>query len=464
MARDNELPPLEQISPLAQFLKQDAVAAGILLLSALSALVIANSPLRDWYNGLWHLEFGFALAHFELSQSLHHWINDGLMSIFFFMVGLEIKRELLVGELASFRKALLPAAAALGGMLAPAVIFALVNTGEPSFRGWGIPMATDIAFATGCMALVKFRVPPALPVFLVALAIVDDLGSVLVIAVFYTEQLAMRPLLVGGFLILLSFGLSRLGVRHTFPYVILGCAVWFHFLQSGVHATIAGVLLAFSIPPDARYETPHFSGRMTTLLYRFSEAEDYKNPLLVNARQQTLIRSILRECHHVEAPLQRIEHVLHPFCVFFIMPVFAFANSGVTLDFGAIPSSLASPVTLGVILGLVLGKQVGIMAFSWVTVKLKLADLPENVRWGHVYGLSWLAGIGFTMALFINELAFAQGGHSAAAGMDAAAVARYAGEAKLGVFVASVIAGSCGVLMLRWVGRKDSFDHESNGH
>lgn len=460
MTRENELPPLEQISPVAQFLKQDAVAAGILLLSAVSALILANSPLREWYHDLWHVELGFAVAHFELSQSLHHWVNDGLMSIFFFLVGLEIKRELLVGELASVRKALLPGAAAIGGMVFPSLIYAFCNMGEPTVRGWGIPMATDIAFAAGCMALVKTRVPPALPVFLIALAIVDDLGSVLAIALFYTDQLAMRPLFFGGFLVLVSFGLSRLGVRYTFPYVVLGCVVWLAFLKSGVHATIAGVLLAFSIPPDARYETPHFSGRLSTLLYRFTEAEDYRNALLVNARQQSLIRSIIRECHHVEAPLQRIEHALHPFCVFFVMPVFAFANSGVTLDFGSLSQDIVSPVAVGVILGLIAGKQAGIMLCSWLAVKLKLADLPQDVRWAHVYGLSWLAGIGFTMALFINELAFPQGGPGYAASGVAQESAHYVAQAKLGIFLASVITGVGGVLLLRWIGRKDTFDHE----
>ena len=445
MEKANRLPELEQVSPLVLFFKQDAVAAGILLMSALAALIAANSPAADWYAHLWHTRMGFSLGGWSLDQSLHHWINDGLMAIFFFMVGLEIKRELLVGELASVRKALLPAMAALGGMIFPALIFYLFNAGTPAVKGWGIPMATDIAFATGCLALLGGRVPSSIGVFLVALAIVDDIGSVVVIAVFYTDHLAMQPLIVGTVLILLSYGMSRIGVRQTFPYAFVGIIVWFEFLQSGVHATIAGVLLAFTIPADARYETPHFFGRMKTLLSRFTDAEDYVNPLLVNARQQSLIRAILKECHHVEAPLQRIEHMLHPLCVFVIMPIFAFANSGVAIEFAAIGSMLLEPVTLGALFGLMAGKQLGVMLFSFLAVKLGWAELPKGIRWTHVYGVSWLAGIGFTMALFIGELAFA------ASGENAAEMARHLAEAKVGIFLASFLSGLGGYVLLRYV-------------
>ncbi|GMV92359.1 MAG: Na(+)/H(+) antiporter NhaA [Candidatus Hydrogenedentota bacterium] len=446
MAKEEHLPQLEQVSPLTLFFKQDAVAAGLLLFSALAALIVANSPAHEWYEHLWHTHFGFSLGDWTLDQSLHHWINDGLMAIFFFMVGLEIKRELIVGELASFRKALLPAMAAAGGMICPALIYVVFNYGTEAVKGWGIPMATDIAFATGVLALLGKRVPAAIGVFLVALAIVDDIGSVLVIAVFYTEQLALRPLLIGAFLILLSFGMCRLGVRWTFPYVIVGAIIWFEFLQSGVHATIAGVLLAFTIPADARYETPHFFGRMTTLLYRFTDAEDYKNPLLVNARQQSLIRAILKECHHVEAPLQRIEHLLHPFSVFVIMPIFAFANSGVVIDFSTVGNMLLQPVTLGALAGLMLGKQIGVMAFSMAAVKLGWAELPKGIRWTHIYGVSWLAGIGFTMALFIDELAFKTTGLT---GEAAEVMLRHLAEAKVGIFLASFLSGLGGFLLLR---------------
>jgi len=439
-------PVLEEESLLASLMKQDAFAAGFLLLAALASFLLANSPWQEAISHFWHWRLGLFIEDSRLSQSLLHWINDGLMVIFFFVVGLEIKRELLVGELASFRKALLPGAAALGGMIFPAAIFAAINWGTPAVRGWGIPMATDIAFATGCLGLLGKRVNPALGVFLMALAIVDDLGSVAVIAIFYTAQIAFAPLLAAGVLIAVSYGLNRFGVRHALPYAILGVLLWLAFLQSGVHATIAGVLLAFTIPANARYETPLFFGRMTTLLQRFTNAEDHVNPLLVNGRQQGLIRHMLQECHHVEAPLQRIEHLLHPLCVVFILPVFAFANSGVTVDWSSFADLLFERVTLGVFFGLLVGKQAGVMLASWLTVKLGWADLPQGVQWRQSYGLPWLAGIGFTMALFIGELAFATA-------PGAPSMAAHLAEAKIGVFLASLTAGVVGCAVLWFVSK-----------
>ncbi len=437
-----ELPELEPHSPFTSILKRDAFAAGLLLASALAALIIANSSAAEWYHHLWHIDFGFAFGSTELKQSLHIWINDGLMAIFFFVVGLEIKRELLVGELASFRKALLPAVAAIGGMVCPALIYAIINWGTDSVGGWGIPMATDIAFATGCLALLGTRVHPALGVFLVALAIVDDLGAVLVIAVFYTQQIESQPLLIGGALIGLSFAMNFFGVRRTWPYAAIGAIVWWAFLQSGVHATIAGVLLAFTVPARARYETPHFAGRMGALLRKFTEAEDHVNPFQVNEQQQHIIRFMQREHVLVEPPLQRLEHALHPLCVIGILPLFAFSNSGITIDFSSIGSLLLERVTLGVFFGLVLGKQIGVTLFSWIAVKLGWAELPEGMTWRHVYGLSCLAGIGFTMALFISELAFKSG--------DPALMERYLAESKIGVFIASFTAGIVGLVILRF--------------
>lgn len=445
---NHALPELEPHSPFTSMLKRDAFAAGLLLASALTALIIANSSAAEWYHHLWHIDFGFAFGGAELKQSLHIWINDGLMAIFFFVVGLEIKRELLVGELASFRKALLPAVAAIGGMVCPALIYAIINWGTDSIGGWGIPMATDIAFATGCLALLGTRVHPALGVFLVALAIVDDLGAVLVIAIFYTQQIAVEPLVIGGVLVAVSFALNLFGVRHVWPYALIGIVVWWAFLQSGVHATIAGVLLAFTVPAHARYETPHFSGRMGALLKKFVEAEDHVNPYQVNEQQQELIRFMQREHVLVEPPLQRLEHILHPICVVFILPLFAFSNSGITIEFSSVGSLLLERVTLGVIFGLVLGKQIGVTLCSWIAVKLGWAELPEGMTWRHVYGLSWLAGIGFTMALFISELAFKSG--------NPELMQRYLAESKIGVFVASFTAGIIGLIVLLFADRRAS--------
>ena len=450
------IPELEQVSTLQKILHHDAMAAIFLLFAAAAAFFMANSglmingrPLYEWYADIWHLDLGFYIHGEVISKSLHHLINDGLMAIFFFIVGLEIKRELLVGELASFRKALLPIAAAVGGMVCPALVYSLVNYGSETSIGWGIPMATDIAFAAGVLGLLSKRIPTGLAVFLIALAIVDDLGSVTVIALFYTEAITMRPLMVGLAMIILSFIFTRMGVRNAMVFVLMAGVIWVEFFLSGVHATIAGVLFAFTVPADARYETPLFISRINKLLQRFHVAEDNVNPLLVNSRQQRVVRAIEAECIHVEAPLQRIEHKLHPVTAFLIMPIFAFANSGVHLDFSHIGEIFNQRVTWGVILGLIIGKQVGIFGASWLTVKAGLAELPQGVRWIQIYGVTWLAGIGFTMSLFIGGLAFPIG-HDAGHGVadSAGHMANYLAGAKVGTLFASIIAGIVGTIIL----------------
>ena len=451
-----DAPPLEHVTYFKRFLHHDMVGSGLLLLAAMAAVVMANIGFHEQYEHLWHATFGLSWGvggGFE--KSLHHWVNDGLMSIFFFLVGMEIKREIRVGELASFRKALLPAVAAVGGMIAPAFLYNLFNSSGEGAHGWGIPMATDIAFAAGCIALVKKRVPPALMVFLVALAIVDDLGAVAVIAIFYTDTIAFQPLLIGGALIILSLLLGQFGVRRTWPFILIGIAIWLAFLQSGVHATIAGVLLAFSIPEKARYRTQFFHGRMHELLEKFTQAEQQwgahmrgseMKDLMVNPRQQGLIRHMKTECHYVEAPLQRIEHNLEPICAFMIMPIFAFANAGVHLEFGQIGGMLLEPVTLGIIFGLCVGKPLGILVASFIAVKLGWASLPTGVNWKHLLGAGMLAGIGFTMSLFINELAFLRVGSGNAAAMVA--------EGKLGIILASVISATAGLVWLKMQGQE----------
>ncbi|MBI2432329.1 MAG: Na+/H+ antiporter NhaA [Candidatus Hydrogenedentes bacterium] len=447
-------PPLERHSTLDRILEHDAVAALLLLSAAVAAFGAANAswvmggaPLSEWYAALWQLPLGFSLHHLALEKPLQLWINDGLMAIFFFVVGLEIKRELLAGELSSVRRAVLPFAAALGGMIAPALIYAVLNASAGSVKGWGIPMATDIAFAAGVLGLLRSRVPNALAVFLLALAIVDDLGSVLVIAAFYTESIDRGPLFVGLGLILLSAGLARYGIRHTLVYLVLFLLIWLEFFHSGIHATVAGVLFAFTVPVNATYDTPLFVSRLRTLLGRFDAAEDHAHPRLVNARQQQLLRAIETECVHVEAPLQRIENKLHVYVALFIMPLFACANSGVKVELDQFTVMMRSPVTLGVLFGLVLGKQAGVLGGAWLAVRLGLAELPAGTQWRQMYALSWLAGIGFTMSLFVAELAFGGDAHDLGRSVPSPALA----EAKLGILLASLIAGSIGAVLLRLV-------------
>ena len=442
------VPPLEHVSTLVRFLRHDMVSSGLLLWASFVALVLVNVGYEVWYHDFWETTFGFTLGGDGFSQSLHHWVNDGLMALFFFFVGLEIKRELLVGELASWRRAVLPAAAALGGMAVPAIIYTAFNFRGEGVNGWGIAMATDIAFAAGCLALLRKSVPPALMVFLVALAIVDDLGAVAVIAVFYTERIAFEPLLIGACMIALSFMFGRLGVRATLPYVVIGIVLWLAFIESGVHATVAGVLLAFSIPAKARYETHNFRGRMQQLIDRFTHAEELwpqetkaTKDVMVNARQQSVLRHMTTEIHHVEAPLQRIEHNLEPFAVFIIMPIFAFANAGVHLDWAQIGGMVNEPVTLGVVLGLAVGKPLGIVLAAWLAVRAGLAQLPQGVSWPQLTGVGMLAGIGFTMSLFINELAFS--------GVDPAHTDALIAQGKIGIFIASGIAFVGGLALLK---------------
>lgn len=425
--------PAERLlRPFQEFMHNEASGGLLLLICAAAALLWANSPLSASYNDLWQTKLTVGVGSFILSKPLFLWINDGLMAVFFFVVGLEIKREVLVGELASFRQAALPLAAAIGGMIVPALIYIAFNRNGPGASGWGIPMATDIAFALGVLALLGKRAPLPLKVFLTALAIVDDIGAVLVIALFYTAEIAWSSLAIAaGFLIVLIV-VNRLGVRHPLVYTLLGLGLWAAFLKSGVHATVAGVLLAMTIPSRARINNREFVVKGRELLDDFERANG--NELDVNETRQAALQALEKTVQYAEAPLQRMEHALHPWVTFFIMPVFALANAGVTLGNG-LASSLAHPISLGIVLGLVLGKQIGITLFAWLAVKSKLAALPGGMRWVQIYGASWLAGIGFTMSLFIADLAF-----GAAPSLSIA---------KVGILTASLIAGAAGYSILR---------------
>lgn len=420
------------LRPFETFFGLESASGILLLLSAVIALVWANSPWAASYFHLWETHLAVGAGDFVIDMSLHHWINDGLMAVFFFVVGLEIKREVLVGELASPKKAALSVAAAIGGMLVPAAVYWAVNAGGPGADGWGIPMATDIAFAIGVLALLGSRVPLALKVFVTAVAIVDDLGAVLVIALFYTADISAGALQLAVVLFLALVAVSWLGIRRLPTYVLLGTALWLALLLSGIHATIAGVLLALTIPARRLIDAPEFLRRARLYVAEFAE-DARPGHTALTADQGDAVHSLEVASEQVQTPLARLEHQLHPWVAFFIMPLFALANAGVVLG-GDIGATLTSPVTLGVILGLFLGKQVGILAASWLSVRAGLAALPEGVAWRQLWGVGLLAGIGFTMSLFIAGLAFADPGM-----LD---------QAKIGILAASLISGLVGGLVL----------------
>ncbi len=420
------------VRPFQQFIRLEAAGGILLLICAVVALVWANSPYADQYFALWSTITTVGMGEFEISKPLLLWINDGLMAIFFFVVGLEIKREILTGELSSPKNAALALAAAVGGMVVPALLYAAVNWGGAGISGWGIPMATDIAFALGVLALLGKRAPLALKVFLTALAIVDDLGAVLVIALFYTAKVKVGFLVMGGVVLLALILVNRFGVRRTSVYVVLGLLLWIAFLKSGVHATIAGVLLALTIPARRVIDGQSFVERGRALLDQFSTGLE---PGRVNptSSQMDALHAIEDAAEKLDTPLHRMEHALHGWVAFFIMPVFALANAGVALGGGG--AGLGSPVTLGIIVGLFFGKQIGVTLFAWLAVRLGIAQLPLGVSWRQVYAVSFLCGIGFTMSLFIANLAFDD-----AALLDGA---------KIGILVASVISGVIGFVVLR---------------
>lgn len=433
--------PIERLlSPFQRFARTESSGGIVLIACTLAALVWANSPWGPSYEALWATELGFSLGGRHTAHPLHHWINDGLMAVFFFVVGLEIKREVLVGELASARRAALPIAAAIGGMVTPAAIYAAVNAGGPGAAGWGIPMATDIAFALGVLALLGPRVPLSLKVFLAALAIVDDIGAVVVIALFYTSGISWAALGAAVLVLVALVVMNRMGARQPVTYYLLALALWAAFLQSGVHATVAGVLAAMAVPARTRIDTGEFLERGRELMDEFDAAGEEGDRVLPNEHRQEVIHSLERTCEAAQAPLQRIEHQLQPWVSFGIIPLFALANAGVHLG-GGVARELADPVAVGVILGLVLGKPLGITLFSWGVVRLGVAARPDGVSWRAIHGVSWLGGIGFTMSLFISALAF--GAEERAA------------EAKVGILAASLLAGGIGWLMLRRIGGEE---------
>ncbi|MFN3729629.1 MAG: Na+/H+ antiporter NhaA [Fimbriimonadaceae bacterium] len=398
------------LSPILRFGHLEASGGIVLLLAAVAAMIWANSPAKESYFAFFQQEFVFGIGDWSLLYkgkplTLELAINDLLMAIFFLVVGLEIKREVLMGELSTFRMAALPAMAAIGGMVVPALCFVAFNAGGPGANGWAIPMATDIAFSLGILAMLGSKAPTALKVFLTALAIVDDLGAVLVIAIFYTAKLDFGALGMAGLFLVGLIGLNFFGVRKLLPYMILGLGLWYGFLQSGVHATIAGVVLAMTIPVWVRFDGKEFARRTRESLAVLEQRVTENGPVLLTDAGQSAIEDMEHLSEGAQMPLRRVIHILHPWLTFFIVPIFAFANAGVTVT-PEIHRVISDPIVMGVVLGLFVGKPLGIVFFVWLAVKLKLGQLARRVTWSHMLGVGFLAGIGFTMSLFIANLAF----------------------------------------------------------
>ena len=417
------------LSPFEEFVRSESAGGIALIAAALVAFAWANSPLAPAYDAMRDIHLGVGFAGREFDESLLHWVNDGLMALFFFLVGLEIKREVLTGELSAPRDAALAVAAALGGMVVPAGVYVAVNWGGEGVAGWGVPVATDIAFALGVMALLGSRVPLSLKVFLTALAIVDDLGAVLLIAFFYTGEINLPNLAVSFAALALALLYGRLGGRNLKVFALLGVVAWFFVLQSGVHATVAGVLLALVIPLKRKISPGSLKAELRAGLEgaKFEEVE-------------VEVANLERVLENAQSPLHRLEHSLHPWVAFLVLPVFALFNAGVSLGGAGGEAGLLNPITAGVFLGLLIGKPVGILAASWLAIRLGIASLPVGVGWREMAGAGILAGIGFTMSLFVGGLAFGESGGM----LD---------QAKLGVLCASVLAAVLGLALLGWRSR-----------
>lgn len=425
---------MNYIYNLQGYISKEAFSGIILFIATLLAVIIANSSLSSLYFETWNMPLGITLGSQTISMTLTYWIDDGLMAIFFLMVGLEIKRELLLGELSSVQKASFPIVAALGGMVVPALLYIAFNPSNP--LGFGIPMATDIAFALGILMLLGKRVNPALKLFLVALSVVDDLGAVMVVATVYTQELHLEYLIHVAFIYGLIWFLNIKGFKALGPYLILGIALWIYIHAVGVHATIAGVLLAFAIPIQSKIDEDRFIEESHKALVNF---EKHRDPIpMLNMKQIHALEQIAYGYYRVQNPLIKLEHSLHNLSAFFIMPLFAFSNAGVVIELSSVSEHLM--IVLGVIFGLVLGKPIGIFSFTYLANKFYLVKKPINLSWEEVLAVGFLGGIGFTMSIFITHLAF-----------DDQSII---GAVKLGVFVASFISAVIGVAMILKVSKK----------
>lgn len=429
------------LTPFEEFIHRQTTSGLLLMGTAIIALVLANGFLAEAYLHFIHTPVTVSIGQWAINMSLHHWVNDGLMALFFFVVGLELKREIMVGELSDMRQAALPIIAAIGGMVVPALIYLAFNHEGGAARGWGIPMATDIAFAVGALVLLAGRVPKALITFLVALAIADDLGAVLVIALFYTQELALNWLVASVALLAILLTFNFAGIRKVMPYFVVAVLLWYALLQSGVHATLAGVLGAFTVPARSKYDPSLFVERIKAQVERYIASHQQGDSLMTNEKLYSVVQNLEQSVQGVQTPLQRLEHIWHLPVAFIVIPIFALFNAGIPLQFSALGETFMHPVMLGVTFGLLFGKFIGITGACWLALRLGVGRLPSGTRFSQIAAVSVLGGIGFTMSIFIAELGFAS-------------QPEYLLMAKTGVLAASVLAGLVGFVWLWWLGRK----------
>jgi len=426
------------INPIQRFINNSTTSGIVLFSSAFLAIILSNSPWSHEFHELWELEFSIGFDGHYINKNLHHWINDGLMAIFFFVVGLELKREIVAGGLRKPKSAILPIAAAIGGMLLPATIYLIFNPSGSTADGWGIPMATDIAFALGVLYLLGNKVPLSLKIFLTVLAIVDDIGAVLVIAFFYTSDINFVSLATGGIFMLILIISNLIGIRNTIYYAIIGIGgLWLAFLMSGVHATIAAVLAAMTIPVNVKVSEKEYIKRIKNLIFKFEEEEPNNNPA-VTPNQLHIIQDIRDYSKNALTPLQRLELRMYPLVAFIIMPIFALSNAGIVLSSDSF-NQIISPVFFGVFVGLLVGKVLGVYGIVSILLKFKWVTLPRGMNKVHLLGVGFLAAIGFTMSLFIGGLAFIDKVHIE--------------EAKMGVLFASVLASFAGFFIIKYANK-----------
>lgn len=423
----------EVLLPAQLYIHNEVIGGALLCLASVAALVWANSLWSETYVAFFHETISIRFWDWSISHTLKHWINDGAMVLFFFVIGLEVKREFVHGELSSPRQALFPGMAALGGMVVPALIFVglTFHTSGNEIRGWGIPMATDIAFALSLLALLGNRIPGEARIFLLALATMDDIGAILVIALFYTEQISWVMLAIAGGLFGLLAFFRRLGIRNIMLFIIVGILFWFAVLKSGIHATIAGVVLGLLTPAYPWFNTANFDSAATKLLNNYREAIKQGD----SDRARALLGQFEELSMGTESLVERLERLVHPWVIFLVLPLFALANAGVVLSIHTLESAMTSPVALGIGAGLVIGKVTGILSFSWISTRLGLVTMPPSLNWPLICGIGFLSGIGFTVSLFITGLAYTEG-----------ELAEYA---KIGILFASILSGAAGLIFLR---------------